>query len=128
MFRVEDEYSPAQLKGIIGQCDFFAGSRLHACIAALSQGIPTVGIAYSDKFAGVFAAVGATDAVVDARAGTAEEMLKACSEAFSTREKSAGRVKTGAARALAELEEAFGRVLTETRPARASEQPRREPE
>ena len=50
---------------MIGVCDFFVGSRLHSCIAALSQGIPTIGIAYSKKFKGVFESVGAGDWVID---------------------------------------------------------------
>jgi polysaccharide pyruvyl transferase WcaK-like protein len=56
-----------ELKGIIGTCDFFIGSRMHACIAALSQAIPCVGIAYSHKFKGVFDSVGMADWVVDGR-------------------------------------------------------------
>jgi colanic acid/amylovoran biosynthesis protein len=60
-------YDQAEIKAIIGSCDFFIGSRMHACIAALSQGIPTVGVAYSKKFAGVFESVGVEDWVVDGR-------------------------------------------------------------
>lgn len=60
-------YDQHQLKGLIGRCDFFIGSRMHSCIAALSQGIPTVGVAYSKKFKGVFDSVGAGDWVVDGR-------------------------------------------------------------
>jgi polysaccharide pyruvyl transferase WcaK-like protein len=48
------EYDQSELKGILGLCDFFIGSRMHACIAAISQFIPTVGLAYSKKFRGVF--------------------------------------------------------------------------
>ena len=62
---VTQEYDQHQIKGVIGMCDFFIGSRMHACIAALSQGIPTVGVAYSRKFAGVFEMVGAEDWVID---------------------------------------------------------------
>ena len=40
---------------------------MHACIAALSQGIPAFGIAYSDKFRGVFESVGAANLVADPR-------------------------------------------------------------
>jgi colanic acid/amylovoran biosynthesis protein len=64
---VNREYDQYEIKGIIGQCDFFIGSRMHACIAALSQGVPCVGIAYSMKFAGVFESVGMQDWVVDGR-------------------------------------------------------------
>jgi len=56
---VRGQYSPSEIKYIIGSCDFFIGARMHACIAALSQGIPAVAIAYSDKFTGVMQTVGA---------------------------------------------------------------------
>jgi len=61
------EYDQSELKGIINTCNFFIGSRMHACIAALSQGIPTVAIAYSKKFIGVFDSIGSGDTVIDAR-------------------------------------------------------------
>jgi polysaccharide pyruvyl transferase WcaK-like protein len=60
-------YDQHEIKGIIGLCGFFIGSRMHACIAALSQSIPTVGVAYSRKFKGVFDVVGCKDMVVEAR-------------------------------------------------------------
>jgi polysaccharide pyruvyl transferase WcaK-like protein len=66
--RVAVEYGPTELKGLISLCDFFIGSRMHACIGALSLGIATVGIAYSRKFAGVFESVSEGALVVDARA------------------------------------------------------------
>ena len=40
---------------------------MHACIAALSQAIPALGIAYSDKFRGVFESVGVGHLVADPR-------------------------------------------------------------
>lgn len=61
------EYNQSELKYIISLCDFFAGSRMHSCIAALSQKIPTVGLAYSKKFIGVFDSIGAGDCVIDCR-------------------------------------------------------------
>jgi polysaccharide pyruvyl transferase WcaK-like protein len=72
---VMGEYDQFAIKGIIRLCDFFIGSRMHACIAALSQGIPTVGVAYSRKFVGVFESVGAGDMVADARALTADAII-----------------------------------------------------
>ena len=60
-------YNQSEIKYIIGLCDFFIGSRMHACIAALSQSIPAVGIAYSKKFYGVFQAIGAESLVADPR-------------------------------------------------------------
>lgn len=67
VYLLKGVYDQHEMKGIIGDCDFFIGSRMHACIAALSQGIPTVGVAYSGKFRGIFNTVGAGDMVIDAR-------------------------------------------------------------
>lgn len=52
---ISAEYTAEEMKGIIGQCDLFVGSKMHASIAALSQCVPTVLIPYSHKF---YAAVG----------------------------------------------------------------------
>lgn len=43
----------AQLKGLIGKCAYFIGARTHSTIAAISQGIPTISIAYSVKAVGI---------------------------------------------------------------------------
>lgn len=47
------EPSATFLKGVIGCCDCLIGTRTHATIAAMSQGIPTVSIAYSRKAYGI---------------------------------------------------------------------------
>ena len=57
---------PPTLKYHIRKCNFFVGSRMHACIAAISQGVPAVAVAYSAKFKGVFASVGVGEYVADA--------------------------------------------------------------
>jgi polysaccharide pyruvyl transferase WcaK-like protein len=61
------EYSQNEIKYIIGMCEFFVGSRMHACIGALSQAIPAVGIAYSKKFTGLLKSIGCEELVVDPR-------------------------------------------------------------
>ncbi len=43
-----------EVKWLIGHCDWFCGTRMHATIASLSQGIPTATVNYSDKARGVF--------------------------------------------------------------------------
>lgn len=83
---VTAEYDQSEIKGVIGLCDFFIGSRMHACIAALSQGIPAVGVAYSKKFAGVFETVGAADWVVDGRTMNNDEALAKTLDLFQRRE------------------------------------------
>src|SRR5260370_8273194 len=47
---VSGRYDQNEIKYIIGMCDFFVGSRMHACIAALSQSIPVLAISYTAKF------------------------------------------------------------------------------
>lgn len=46
--------SPISAKSYISQMAFFVGARMHATIGALSSGVPTIPIAYSRKFSGVF--------------------------------------------------------------------------
>lgn len=46
-------YTTSEMKGLIGQCDLFISGRMHAGIAALSQGIPTVLLAYGHKHFGI---------------------------------------------------------------------------
>tara|TARA_R100000005_G_C5004139_1_gene213196 strand:- start:25498 stop:26814 length:1317 start_codon:yes stop_codon:yes gene_type:complete len=43
-----------QVKWLISKMDWFCGTRMHSTIAALSRGVPTAAIAYSDKTKGVF--------------------------------------------------------------------------
>jgi len=50
--------SPSEAKSYISGMDFFCGSRMHACIAAFSSGVPTVPLAYSRKFVGLFETLG----------------------------------------------------------------------
>jgi polysaccharide pyruvyl transferase WcaK-like protein len=64
---LEDRYDQHELKALIGKCCFFIGSRMHACIGALSQCVPALGLAYSKKFSGVFETIGVGDLVIDLR-------------------------------------------------------------
>jgi polysaccharide pyruvyl transferase WcaK-like protein len=84
------EYDQNEIKHVIGACDFFVGSRMHACIAALSQCVPAVGIAYSDKFAGVFDSAGVGHLVVDPRKLSMDELVRAVGAAYDRRDQGAG--------------------------------------
>lgn len=74
---LEDEFSHKQVKAVIGECDLFIGARMHACIAAVSQGVATVCLAYSDKFRGVMAPFGDAVSVVDLRSAGAVKVIEA---------------------------------------------------
>ena len=82
---LDGEYTESEVRWLIGMCDFFVGSRMHACIAALSQGIPTCGLAYSDKFAGVFETVGMESTVIDLRSHTLANIVEKLNQQFSNR-------------------------------------------
>jgi polysaccharide pyruvyl transferase WcaK-like protein len=75
------------MKYLIGQCDFFIGSRMHACIAALSQGVPAVGLAYSRKFLGVLRSIGVENLAVDLRECDIEKISELISVTYLSREK-----------------------------------------
>ena len=82
-----------QIKALIGQCDVFIGARMHACVAAVSQGVPAVCLAYSGKFAGVMAPLGGAARVVDLREATAGEISEVVREVFRDRVALAGDLR-----------------------------------
>jgi polysaccharide pyruvyl transferase WcaK-like protein len=64
---ITEPYDATELKWIIGQTEWFCGSRMHSTIAALSSGVAACALAYSLKTRGVFASCGIADAAVDLR-------------------------------------------------------------
>jgi len=80
---------PANLKWVFEFCDWFCGTRMHACIGALSQGVPTVALAYSDKTLGVLEMVGAGDWVFDLRVLTEEQLVELVSTTLERRKEMA---------------------------------------
>lgn len=85
LFLAKGEYNQSEIKYIIGLCDFFVGSRMHACIAALSQHVPTVSIAYSKKFYGVMQSIGVESLVADPHKLDNNEIIKIIEEAYEQR-------------------------------------------
>ena len=94
IFLMVGEHDQSEIKYIIGSCDFFIGSRMHACIAALSQYIPAVGLAYSKKFRGVFETVDAEQFVVDMRYIKSEQILTTVTRALEQKQETASHLKT----------------------------------
>ncbi|QDV27329.1 colanic acid biosynthesis protein [Aureliella helgolandensis] len=75
----------SQLKWLIGQTDWFCGTRMHATIAALSSGVPTATVSYSDKALGVFESCGQGGAVIDPRVLETEQVLEQLTDAYQNR-------------------------------------------
>lgn len=55
---------PRLLKGVLGTCRAFLGTRMHASILASTSGVPTAGIAYEYKVRGWFERLGLHELVV----------------------------------------------------------------
>ena len=83
VLRTAAEYG--EIKHWIGRCDFFIGARMHACIGALSQHVPAVSIAYSDKFIGVMESIGFANLVADPRKMDEQQILQLVDDIFSQR-------------------------------------------
>ena len=103
-------FTHRQIKSVIGRCDLFIGSRMHACIAAGSQGVPTIGLAYSGKFAGVMKAVETGLWVADLRSDDVNATLRIIREAFRRRQEARERLQ----QALPELK-TLARALFQSR-------------
>lgn len=47
---IVEDYAPATLRAIIGECDFFVASRFHAMVSSLVKGVPTIVTGWSHKY------------------------------------------------------------------------------
>ena len=104
---IGQELDQHQIKGVIGGCDLFIGSRLHACIAALSQGVVTVGVGYSKKFTEVFSALGVGELVVDARSSDNATAIETISRIMERRDSFSSPIRAGVTRNQRLIHESF---------------------
>ncbi|MFZ3134756.1 MAG: polysaccharide pyruvyl transferase family protein [Methanothrix sp.] len=74
---INDDLSPEELKALIGMCDIFIGSRMHANIAALSMRVPTIAIGYSHKTKGIMKAAGLEEFVYNLNEFDINELMNA---------------------------------------------------
>lgn len=83
---IKNEYSPQELKGIIGICDLFIGGRMHSTIASTSMLVPTVGIAYSHKMYGIIGnMLGQERYIVDIKDLSYEKLISTIYNAWDNR-------------------------------------------
>lgn len=84
---IKNEYSPEELKGIIGACDLFIGARMHAMIASTSMCVPTVAIAYSHKTHGIIGKMLGQDRyLLDIKDLSYDNLICAINSAWENRE------------------------------------------
>jgi colanic acid/amylovoran biosynthesis protein len=75
----------SETKHVVSRLEWFSGARMHACIGALSTGVPTGGVAYSAKMRGVFETCGQGSHVADLRRLGTEDLVAALWSAWEDR-------------------------------------------
>ncbi|MCY2954911.1 MAG: polysaccharide pyruvyl transferase family protein [Planctomycetota bacterium] len=103
---------PRHAKWGIVQADWFCGTRMHSTIAALSSGVPSVGIAYSDKMLGVFESCGQGDCVVDLRQTNTDEAVERIWECWEHRHEAKGRLDAALPAVLGQAERQMDEIAT----------------
>ena len=77
--------TPVEAKSYIAGMDFFTGARMHACIAAISSGVPVYPMAYSRKFNGLFGETLGYSSLGDLKTMDSDEILSGLFAAFAKR-------------------------------------------
>lgn len=84
---ITNDYSVEELKGLIGRCDIFIGSRFHSLVAAISMGIPSIAIGWAHKYHELMEMAGEEEFVCDFDSMTFEELKLKIDELYKNREK-----------------------------------------
>lgn len=84
---IDIDLTEQEIKDIISKFEFFIGSRMHACIAALSSSVPALAVSYSKKFRGVFKTINAESFLLDPRFMNKNEMLEHLDLCFENRDR-----------------------------------------
>ncbi|MEO1061366.1 MAG: polysaccharide pyruvyl transferase family protein [Actinomycetota bacterium] len=102
----------SEAKGLISLFDWFCGTRMHSTIAALGSGVPTGGLAYSIKMAGVFELCDQAEHVADATVDDDATVLDRLWWSWEHREQAERRLAPARAvvvsRAMSQLDEVLG--------------------
>lgn len=91
--RVPDFADASAAKSFVSSLDFVVAARMHACVAALSSGVPVAPIAYSRKFAGLFGGIG-YDVEIPVRGFDAENVVETIISLIDDRDALQEKVKT----------------------------------
>jgi len=85
VFVLTENYSPQQMKAMIGTMDMFIATRLHSGVFALSMNIPSLIIAYEQKTRGLMEMFGLQDYVIDINTITAEQIVFSTKKLLNSR-------------------------------------------
>lgn len=86
IFVLSENYSPHQLKAMMGNMDLFIGKRFHSCIFALSMYVPTIIIGYEKKALGVMKMLGYEKFVLDVNSLSKAKLVSLVKKLLSERE------------------------------------------
>jgi len=93
---LEEDYTAAEMKAVIGRCDLFVGCRMHAVIAATSMSVPTLAIAYSQKTYGVVGdMLGLNEFILDIKDLSYERLVELMDKAWSRKSDIKVQLKQG---------------------------------
>ncbi len=115
----------SEVKWLISRFDWFCGTRMHSTIAALSSGVPTAAISYSDKTRGVFRTCGQERWVIDPRALETDAVVSGVLAAFDGREAARVELSEALPGVKASLERSFGAIAALVRTLRNQNDPLR---
>jgi len=109
---VDKELSPQQLKGMIGSCDLFIGSRYHSLVASVSMGVPSIAIGWSHKYDGLLEMAGIGEYAFSYQELNLETLTERITEMVSRQDALRERLRKSRKRMLASSCEA-GRFVRE---------------
>ena len=107
---IDGAFDQHEMKALIGRCDFFIGSRIQACVAALSQCIPALGLAYSRGFYGVLASLGMEDSAIDIQAYDERSVIERVDCQYRRREELRAQLESEMPKVRASVMDLFTRI------------------
>lgn len=82
-----DDWSPLEIKALIGNLDFFVGTRMHSNIFATSMYVPTLAIAYEKKTNGIMETVRQEEYIEEIDNINSESMKKKFNKLIENKDK-----------------------------------------
>lgn len=93
VFILRKNYSPHQLKAMMGNMDIFIGKRLHSCIFALAMHVPSIIIGYEKKAWGIMKMLGYQDFVVNVNSLNVQSVIETITKILNDKDQISKNLK-----------------------------------